>query len=112
MRAAQFMRTGYGKTDREAYDYAYEEAQDEKGHRDGYSGDLNSKDGYRLEEPPVGVDVQVWINAILRGELSANLERHRELFDEHVAIYEDKHASALCFRTSDGEYEFMGYAPE
>lgn len=45
MGAINFERTSYGKTLREAYEKACEDATEEVGHQEGYSGDINSTSG-------------------------------------------------------------------
>jgi hypothetical protein len=42
MGACFFCRVSYGRDAEEAYENAFEDAQCEKGYKDGYSGDLNS----------------------------------------------------------------------
>ena len=42
MGAINFDRASYGKTLKEAYERACEDATNEVGHQEGYSGDINS----------------------------------------------------------------------
>lgn len=47
MGAVDFTRKARGANMQEAYRNAIEEARDEVGHQEGYSGDINSCDGYK-----------------------------------------------------------------
>lgn len=112
MGACAFLRVGRGTTDRQAYDNAYEAAVEEKGHQEGYSGDLNSKDGYTIGTPPEGILPRDWIHFIENGDVEAVPEKHRATFERQHAIYDDKHELALCVKLNDNTYAFLGIAPE
>jgi|SRR5579859_5130358 len=117
MGAIAFYRAAYGESPDEAYNRACIDAQYEKGHQDGYSGDLNSKDGYVLVKVPGHVELSVWLNAIKGGNLPPTLQSHAGEFQRQQGIYQDKEEPALCFeipaesRGDRKKYIFLGYAP-
>jgi hypothetical protein len=119
MGASQFYRTSYGKDAQEAFNNASQDALYEKGHQGGYSGDLNSKDGFVLELPPAGVELSVWLNALSDLQLPESLQPHSREFERQFRIYDNKFGPALCFEASkttgksvDNKYIFLGWAPE
>lgn len=119
MGATTFSRIAYGKNPDEAYSNAYNDAQSERGHQDGYSGDLNSKDGFVLVNKPENVELSVWIKALREDNLPEALQMPSEEFQKQQEIYDDKRGPALCFevldKTQQGDrkkYIFVGWAPE
>lgn len=118
MGSSQFCRTSYGKNAQEAFNNASQDALYEKGHQSGYSGDLNSKDGFVLELPPAGVALSVWLTALTDEQLPESLREHTREFERQFGIYADQSEPALCFEESkttgksgDNKYIFLGWAP-
>jgi hypothetical protein len=116
MGALPFFRTACGKDPDDAFNNAYYAAASEKGHQNGYSGDLNSKDGFIKAEKPEGVDLLNWVDVLLRRKLPSSLKSHRREFEKQLEISDAKSGPALCFEvadTQDGikEYFFAGWAP-
>lgn len=119
MGATNFFRAAYGNDPQEAYDKAYDQAESEKGHQDGYSGDLNSKDGFVVVKTPEDVKLTVWLKALSEGNLPQSLQIHAEEFTRQHEIYDEKSEPALCFEKFDQDskaitkqYIFVGTAPE
>jgi len=119
MGATTFYRVAYANSSDEAFDAAYEEALSERGHQEGYSGDLNSKPGFQLAKAPPDVDLTTWLDALRNGELPEALKIHSREFEFQFDIYDDKSGPALCFEVpdetrkgSEKEFIFIGYAPE
>ena len=92
MGACPFQTVGYGETAKEAYRNACEDANAENGHQDGYSGDIQTTQGFREVELTEGED------------LRAKVE---ETIDDY-----DKHGPCGCIRLAEGKYLFYGWAAE
>ena len=119
MGASQFYRTSYGKEAGDAFKNASQTAEYEKGDEEGYSGDLNSKDSFVLEQPPAGVDLSLWLNALLDHRLTEPLRAHCREFERQYDIYDNKFGPALCFevtetagKSKNKQYLFLGWAPD
>jgi hypothetical protein len=119
MGATTFFRTAYGNDPQEAYDKAYHQAESEKGHQDGYSGDLNSKNGFVVVNVPKDVKLTVWLKALSEDNLPQSLQIHAEEFARQHGIYDEKSEPALCFekfahdsKAITKQYVFVGTAPE
>ena len=119
MGACSFRRAASGKDAEEAYNDARLEAQSERGHQGGYSGDLNSKAGYLLVTPPPDVELSQWLNILRNCQLPKGFQMHVKEFSRQSRIYHDKWGPALCFEVleenqpgSERKYIFVGFAPE
>jgi len=119
MGANTFVRTACANNPEEAYEKAYAQAEFESGHQDGYSGDLNSKNGFVVVNKPQDVKLGVWLEALREGNLPQSLQTHAEEFARQHEIYDEKWESALCFeiidhasKTMTKQYIFAGTAPE
>lgn len=121
MGACQFTRHGYGKTDREAYEQACDEALSEweMDHEDeaedgpqGYSGNLDSKDGYVMTNPPDGISPREWMRLIEDFDPKTAPPKYKDKLHRLYDIYDDKRGPALCIKLKEGDYIFFGYAPE
>ena len=119
MGATTFLRSANGKSPEDAYENAYETAESETGHRDGYSGDLTSKNGFVFAETPKGVQLSVWIKALRDDDLPKSLLMHSEEFQRQQEIYDDKWGPALSFEVVENvqkgtlkRYIFVGSSPE
>jgi hypothetical protein len=119
MGAKAFYRKISAEDDETAFYNAYQDALEENGHRDGYSGDLNSKEGYIVESAPPGIDVVSWIDALCKGLLPESLQMRSLEFNRQHQIYNNKFGPTLCFMVPPEnkdqrlkEYIFIGLAPE
>jgi hypothetical protein len=119
MGTCSFRRAAHGKDAEEAYSDAFLEAQSERGHQGGYSGDLNSKSGYLLVEVPTGLKFSEWLKALDNEELPVEHEIHAEEFERQCEIYNNKWGPTLCFEVlaanrqgPNRKYVFIGLAPE
>jgi len=110
MGASQFTRHGHGKTDKEAFRNAYDEAGYENGHS--YSGDLASKDGYILTTPPAGISPREWMRMIEDFDPSTADPKHKAQLSRLFNIYDEKYGPALCIKLDADDYIFFGWAPE
>ena len=111
MGAVSFERFGFGKTANEAYKEAREEAESYSGHRDGYSGDLNSKSGFTEVTVPKGTNpakYAEWIETASE-TLWNDAKKHKKIMRKvpvahhkntlvYAKIYDDKWGEALCVK--------------
>ena len=110
MGASHFERQGFGKTIKEAYNQTCEELDDEIGHQDGYSGNLNSTRGYREIFAPEGVKPMKYVQWIetaaetlydgiepdkKRRIMKAIPEAYHGRVLSYAKIYDDKYGNAL-----------------
>jgi len=97
MGACMFHTTGYGKTVREAYNDARDEASFENGHQDGYSGDIQTcHDGYALVDLKPGDDVDDVYEAIGEG-------------DAYNGKYFKKWGKCAAIDNGNGTFDFIGW---
>ena len=89
-----FTHGGKGKTAKEAFANAREEALFEFGHR-GYTGSLAEKQEFVMITPPPGVDPVKYADDLVRND------------DARIA---DKWGPAGCVKVGPGEYLFFGWA--
>lgn len=82
------------KTVAEAHRIALEEARDENGHRDGYSGDIQTTRGYVVVTPNEGESVRAMID---------------RLIDDPGRTGIDKWAKAGAVETTPGTWVFFGW---
>lgn len=94
MGANSFMVRAQGKTAKEAFDAAVQEAKHEHGHG-GYSGTIAEKRDFVLITLPPGQDAR---------ELAG------KMLDECDPRIDDKWGPAGCLRMSEGNWLFFGYA--
>ena len=96
MGASEFGVYGTGKTAAEAFRNAVEEADAEFGHRQGYSGTINSKRSFKEVSVPSGKDLSTFL---------------QELADDDNHFSQDKYGPAGCVKVSDDQWFFFGIAP-
>tara|TARA_R100001530_G_scaffold98641_2_gene68524 strand:- start:1905 stop:2180 length:276 start_codon:yes stop_codon:yes gene_type:complete len=89
MGAMQFDTVSYGKTPKEAFWNAVNEANHDYGHA-GYTGTIAEKGSFKLLEIPKG--------------------KHKEKFIENAAMDNDKWGPALCVKVKCNTYRFFGWA--
>ena len=94
MGAEVFFHTAIGKTPREAFEKAREEALYDYGHS-GYSGTIAEKRNYTVIECPEGVSPTAYADALISDG------------DKRV---DDKWGPAGCIKVKDGAYLFFGWA--
>lgn len=92
MGGCDFSVISKGKTAKEAFNSAREEALYENGHG-GYTGTIAEKSGFIMVTVPTGKDPR---------EFAQSLENDRR--------YNDKFGPALCVKLAEGEYMFFGVA--
>lgn len=142
MGATNFERIAFGKTVWEAFKLASNEAEEERGDQDGYSGDLNSKHSYLEVLVPKGVSPKKyyhWIEQVSyilydhekdKKRLMKSIPQiHHSALIRYAKIYDDKWGKALAievkgkeaqeFRNLNGlkgkqgkVWRFFGLAPE
>jgi len=109
MGASHFQRHGFGKTIKEAFIMAEEEATDEFGHQDGYSGDLNSKHAWEEVLVPKGVNplkylrwIETAADSLYEEEEKAKKRilrkipaHHQSMVLRYAKTYRDKYGKAL-----------------
>ena len=109
MGATSFERRGFGKTIKEAFVMAKEEATDELGHQDGYSGDLNSKHTWEQVLVPKGVNplkylrwIEIAADSLYEEEEKAKKRilrkvpaHHQPMVLRYAKTYRDKYGKAL-----------------
>lgn len=94
MGAEAFLTTARGKSAREAFKIAQEDAMYERGY-EGYTGTIAEKHGFKMVNVPKGVDP---------------IEYAEELLDEDHQLVADKYGPACCIQLSEDRYLFFGYA--
>ena len=94
MGAEQFWHTAEGKTAKEAFDKAYEQAAYDHGHS-GYTGTIAEKDSFVVIQVPKGKDPSEYAD---------------ELMDDNDNRIDDKWGPAGCVKLEDGKYIFFGWA--
>ena len=94
MGADVFYNQSKGKTAKEAFDAAQEEAWYEYGHR-GYTGTIAEKDSFTMIDLPEGRDP---------------FEYAEELIDKYDSRIDNKWGPAGCFDLGNGEFCFFGWA--
>lgn len=92
MGSCPFETIGYGSDAKAAYNNALEEALAENGHQDGYSGDIQTTEGFSMVEVPEGRSVE-------------------EMVEETIDDY-SKWGPCGCIQLEDGKYVFFGWAAE
>lgn len=105
MGAANFQLTHFGKDAGDAFRAAVEEANEYYGHRDGYSGTINSSRGYRLVQVPLSISAFKWASYVEGYEPKGrNTHIPKGVRDKFLSIvhsqwklWEDKWDSCLCF---------------
>lgn len=115
MGATNIVVASFGKSVSEAYNKAVQEANDQYGHQDGYSGAINSSRGYTLVTLPSGITVKDWINYIEEfdedGENTHIPENVRKSYlstiKRHWDIYDDKWGPMLAMELHGEELEAM-----
>lgn len=109
MGATNFQRYGFGKTIKEAFVMAKEEATNEPGHQDGYSGDLNSKNAWEQVLIPKRVNplkylrwIETATDSLYEEEEKAKKRilrkvpaHHQPMVLRYAKIYNDKYGRAL-----------------
>lgn len=110
MGATSFEIRGFGKTIKEAYNQTIEELDEEIGHQDGYSGNLNSARGYREIFAPEGIKPMTYVNwietaseTLYDGIEDSEKQRIMKVIPEayhgrvlsYAKIYDDKYGKAL-----------------
>jgi len=117
MGATHFERSGFDKTIKEAFIMAKEEATDELGHQDGYSGDLNTKAAWEQVLVPKGVNplkYQRWIeiaaDSLYEEEEKAKKRilkpipvHHQPMILRYAKTYRDKYGRALGMKLKGKE---------
>lgn len=95
MGAESFSQKAQGRTAREAFNSAVEEAQYDHGHS-GYSGTIAEKDSYKMCAPtPEGMTPEEWADTLTSRE-------------DHFS--DDKWGPAACIDCGDYTYLFFGWA--
>ena len=94
MGGSTFTHTGHGKTAREAFASAREEALYDHGHA-GYSGTLAEKDSFVEIKLPEDMDAKEYAYKLIEDD------------DKRIC---DKWGDAGCIKTGDEEYLFFGWA--
>ena len=94
MGATTFSQTGKGKTAKEAFVAARQEALHENGHR-GYTGSLAEKHEFTMITPPAGVDPVAFAHDLVEND------------DPRVS---DKWGPAGCVKVGPDQYMFFGWA--
>lgn len=94
MGADVFYHTAPGKTAREAFNKAKEEAYYDCGHG-GYTGTIAEKNGYVIIECPEGTPPAEYADMLI---------------EEADARVDDKWGPAGCIKVKDGYYLFFGWA--
>ena len=94
MGAETFTQEGIGRTAKEAFTNAYEQACYDFGHR-GYTGSMAEKDDFIEIELPEGMDAEEYARNLIRED------------DERI---EDKWGPAGCLKIEEGNYLFFGWA--
>jgi hypothetical protein len=94
MGAQDFMQKSKGKTAREAFDNAVQQAQYDFGHA-GYTGSMAEKSDYVLIPVPDGKDPVEFAHDLIAYD------------DERIS---DKWGPAGCVEIAKGEYIFVGWA--
>ena len=109
MGATHFERFGFGKTIKEAFVMTKEEATDELGHQDGYSGDLNTKAAWEQVLVPKGVNplkyikwIEIAADSLYEEEEKAKKRilrkipvHHQSMVLRYAKTYRDKYGRAL-----------------
>jgi hypothetical protein len=94
MGASDFCVKGSGKTAKEAFNAAVEDARYEHGHS-GYTGTIAEKDSFKMISVPDGIDPVEYAYQLLEED------------DDRIA---DKWGSAGCIKLGDDKWLFFGYA--
>lgn len=94
MGASDFSVVSKGKTAKEAFNNAVDDARHESGHG-GYTGTIGEKSAFTVLSVPMGKDPRAYAN---------------ELADAGDRRYEDKWGPALCVKLSDDTFLFFGIA--
>lgn len=89
-----FYHTAAGKTAREAFNNAKQEAHYDHGHS-GYSGSIAEKNNYVIIECPDGVSPAQYADTLI---------------EEADARIDDKWGPAGCIKVKEGHYLFFGWA--
>lgn len=96
MGSSDFYQLSTGKSPKEAFQSARQQAQYEYGHA-GYTGTIAEKDSFVLIEAPAGVDAHVYAETLM-------------LNDD--ARINDKWGPAGCIKAGENEYLFFGWASD
>lgn len=102
MGACVFEHWGFGKTAKEAFKQAHDEACYDYGHA-GYTGTLAEKDSFIVIEMPNGLD---------KDDNDVVEEFARKLIDDDDERVDDKWGDAGCIKGKDDSYLFFGWASE
>ena len=94
MGAESFYQEANGKTAKEAFKTAYDEACYDYGHR-GYTGTLAEKDDFTVIKLPEGQEPY---------------EYSQKLIDDCDERIDDKWGPAGCFNLGEGKFLFFGWA--
>lgn len=114
MGATNFSIFGFGKTIKEAFANTKEQLDEEIGHQDGYSGQLNSKHTWREVPVPEGVKplkLAKWIETAAE-TLSESDQKEKDRLMKSIpkeyhykalswaCIYDDKYGAALVIKVT------------
>ncbi|OVE77553.1 hypothetical protein BVX99_02385 [bacterium F16] len=92
MGSCTFHTVAYGNTPQEAYQQAIEDANNQNGHQDGYSGDIQTTEWFEMVEPDKGQNVS---------------DKVEETIDNY-----HKWGPCGCIMLEKGKYLFYGWAAE
>ena len=115
MGAEAFESWGKGKTAKEAFQNARDQACYEHGHS-GYSGTIAEKNTFKEFPVPEGENISLeqwldWIEQASFGDLPEGYERFHSIMEKAGGVYDDKWGPAVCVHNEkDDVYVFMGYA--
>ena len=109
MGAQQFFDTAKGKTPRDAFKNAHDDACYEYGHG-GYSGTLAEKGGHTMSNKPDGISGSDWADMVDEFLVEDTDQEHYQQLKKDSKVYEDKWGDALCIKNGDGDYIFCGCA--
>ena len=106
MGADNFFTRGRGKTAKEAFRRAVDDAAWENGHG-GYTGTIAEKHDFRMVSVPGGVDPVKHAEELMAYE---KVPGQIWLEEKHKGFWHDKWGPAACVKTGDGEWLFFGSA--
>ncbi len=112
MGAQDFSSSARGKTAKEAFRTAREDAKYESGHG-GYTGTIAEKHDFKLFTLPEGVtsgQLEGWCSDWSCENKDKVPQEHHALIKKMVAIYDDKWGPAICIKVDDEIYDFFGIA--
>jgi hypothetical protein len=114
MGATNFHDSGVGKSANDVFGDLVDEATWEHGHG-GYTGTIAEKPGFRMFEPPKGMSVRDFINAVDSYDPDNDKDAPYEVRQAYK-VYDDKWGPAVCVKEDiEGglkKFHFFGYASE